>query len=103
MNIQQELVRISHYCHTRGWSLATSGNFSSKSAADRIWITASGQDKGALTTEGLVEVTLEGVAIGEQKPSAETRLHCELYRWSSGIGAVLHTHSSHSTFLSRAN
>src|SRR5262245_3867676 len=99
--LQRELVEVSHYCHKRGWALATSGKFSARSGADRIWINSSGQDKGALITSALVEVTLEGVPLGSLIPSAETKLHCELYRRNSAIGVVLHTHSPHSTVLSR--
>src|SRR5690606_23679648 len=37
----------------------------------------------------------------DKKPSAETLLHTQLYRWKPEIGAVLHTHSVNATVLSR--
>jgi methylthioribulose-1-phosphate dehydratase len=100
--LDDELVALARACHQRGWVFATSGNFSARVAPGRIAITASGRDKGTLTTVDIVHVDAEGRPIdGRGTPSAETPLHCALYRKLAHIGAVAHTHSVAATVLSR--
>jgi methylthioribulose-1-phosphate dehydratase len=99
-DLKQQLVEISRMCYTRGWALATSGNFSMRVANNQFLITASAKDKGKLEAEDTVLVDLDGRVQDGSKPSAETTLHCQLYRTSSEIGSVLHTHSVYSTIFS---
>jgi enolase-phosphatase E1 len=98
----ESLVALGRLCHARGWALATSGNFSVRFGADRVAITASGRDKGSLSRSDVVIVDLDGrvVNVGSP-PSAETPLHCALYRQRPEVNAVAHTHSIASTVLSR--
>lgn len=97
-----ELIALARFAHQRGWALATSGNFSLRTAADRVLITASGRDKGALHESDLVSVDLLGKPLDAQHtPSAETPLHCALYRADAATHAVAHTHSRAATVLSR--
>ncbi len=100
--LRKELVSVSHWFYQRGWSLATSSNFSARVDANRILITASGKDKGALCEEDVILVDRKGRVLDPQngKASAETLLHCRLYAFDPEIGSVLHTHSVHSTILS---
>ena len=86
----------------RGWALGTSGNFSAVVSPEplRLLITASGVDKGRLTTDQFVQVDGDGkVVAGEGRPSDETRLHLTIVRRRPAM-AVLHTHSVWSTTLS---
>ncbi|MFI4970447.1 MAG: methylthioribulose 1-phosphate dehydratase [Lysobacterales bacterium] len=86
----------------RGWTPATSGNFSMRLDAGHAAVTVSGRDKGHLGVEDVMVVDLHGHAIGTSaRPSAETALHTQLYRRFSGAGAVLHTHSRTQTVASR--
>ena len=87
-------------CYMRGWALATSGNFSVRATSNQFLITASAQEKGKLEAENTVLVDFDGRGQDGSKPSAETTLHCQLYRTSADIGSVLHTHSVYSTILS---
>jgi methylthioribulose-1-phosphate dehydratase len=100
--IKREIVRISHLFYQRGWSLATSSNYSGRLNPNRILITASGKDKGTLTEKDVLLLDFDGNVLDESKetPSAETKLHCELYKSQPEIGAVLHTHSVFATVLS---
>jgi methylthioribulose-1-phosphate dehydratase len=96
----ETLCATARWCYTRGWVPATSGNFSVRQGA-RILITASGLDKGALTTAGLLEVDLDGNLVnGVGKPSAETGLHLVLYKARPAAGAILHVHTVWNTLLS---
>jgi len=96
----ESLCTTAHWCYSRGWVPATSGNFSVREGG-RILVTASGLDKGTLTPAGLIEVDLDGhVAVGTGNPSAETALHLVLYRNRPTAGAILHVHSVWNTLLS---
>lgn len=89
--------------YRRGWVLGTSGNFSAVAGSERLAITASGADKGALTPEQILLIDSQGAVLsGRGKPSDETKLHLAVVR-ARGAGAVLHTHSVWSTLLSEAH
>ena len=95
----RDIVGASHALYRRGWSPATSSNYSVRLDEQHCAITVSGKDKGKLTEADVMVVDLEGKAITAQKPSAETGLHTSLYRHDREIGAVLHTHSVNNTVL----
>ncbi|MCQ8278795.1 methylthioribulose 1-phosphate dehydratase [Acetobacteraceae bacterium KSS8] len=85
-----------------GWVPSVGGNISVRLDAERIAITRSGGRKGFLTREGVMVVDLHGASLTEGgRPSAETGLHCQIYRAFPDVGAVLHGHSIAATVLSR--
>jgi len=87
---------------SRNWVPATAGNFSIRLPGGRIAVTRSGVHKGFLTPEALMVVDLEGRPEDPAlRPSAETLLHCGIYRRFPEAGAVLHGHSIANTVLSR--
>jgi methylthioribulose-1-phosphate dehydratase len=87
--------------YRRGWTPATSSNFSMRLGKDACAITVSGRHKGELGVEDVMAVDLDGHPLRQGRPSAETLLHTRLYRRSPEIGAVLHTHSPTATILTR--
>lgn len=85
-----------------GWTPATSSNFSERLDERHVAITVSGRDKGRLTRADIMVVDLDGQPVATaQRPSAETRLHTQLYRRFPDVGCVLHTHSTVQTVASR--
>ncbi len=85
------------------WVPATAGNLSVRLADGRVAITRSGGHKGFLGPEGVIAVGLDGRPLRPgDKASAETGLHCGIYRRFAEAGAVLHGHSLANTVLSRA-
>ncbi|UHD17213.1 methylthioribulose 1-phosphate dehydratase [Thiocapsa bogorovii] len=97
-----ELIDVGHFCFSRGWLPATSGNLSARLDKRRIAITVSGRHKGELDASGIMAMDLGGgILTAGCRPSAETELHLMLYRRDPAIGAVLHTHSVNATVLSR--
>lgn len=85
-----------------GWTPATSGNFSLRLDDAHAAITVSGRDKGRLGEDGIMVVDFDGHAVGaDQRPSAETLLHTQLYKRLPAVGCVLHTHSRTQTVASR--
>jgi methylthioribulose-1-phosphate dehydratase len=86
----------------RGWTPATSSNFSARLDPLRIAITVSGCDKGRLTPSDVMLMDDQAHALGDsRRPSAEARLHAQIYRLLPQTGAVLHTHSVAQTVASR--
>ncbi len=86
----------------RGWTPATSSNFSMRLDADHAAVTVSGRDKGRLGVADVMVVDLEARAVGtDRRPSAETALHTQIYRRFPAVGAVLHTHSRAQSVASR--
>jgi methylthioribulose-1-phosphate dehydratase len=86
----------------RGWTPATSSNFSERLDEQHVAITVSGRDKGRLVEADIMVVDLDGQPVATtQKSSAETLLHTQLYKRFADIGCVLHTHSQTQTVASR--
>lgn len=80
---------------------ATSGNLSARLPDGRLLVTASGLDKGALTTDDLLALGPDLASPDGRRPSAEARLHALVYDTFPEVGAVLHVHSPRATVLSR--
>ncbi|WP_271408240.1 methylthioribulose 1-phosphate dehydratase [Pseudomonas sp. Q1-7] len=100
--LAQEIIDAGRFLYGRGWSPATSSNYSVRLSASEALLTVSGKHKGQLEQDDVLATDLDGNSLEPgKKPSAETLLHTQLYRWKPEIGAVLHTHSVNATVLSR--
>ncbi|HQT47323.1 MAG TPA: methylthioribulose 1-phosphate dehydratase [Acidocella sp.] len=100
-DLAKALVEIGQRMDSRSWVPGSAGNLSARIDEGRIAITRSGVHKGRLTVADIIAVDLDGhPLVAGQKPSAETLLHCQLYRLFPAIGAVLHGHSVAATVLS---
>jgi len=98
---REAIIHAGRRMDARGWVPATAGNISVRFGEDRIAITRSGGHKGFLDSLGVMEVDLDGRAVTpDARPSAETLLHCQVYRLIPEAGAVLHGHSVAATVLS---
>ena len=101
-HLSQEIINAGRFLYGRGWSPATSSNYSTRLSASEALLTVSGKHKGQLGLEDVLATDLAGNSLEPgKKPSAETLLHTQLYSWRPEIGAVLHTHSVNATVLSR--
>jgi methylthioribulose-1-phosphate dehydratase len=96
---RSRLIEFGRLAHQRNWIPATSGNFSQRTGADEILVTASGVHKGYLGESDFLRVTLDGQALDPVTPSAETCLHLQLYRHFPAINCVLHVHPLAATLL----
>ena len=100
--LAQEIITKVRELAQAGWTPATSSNFSRRLNDLHAAITVSGRDKGKLTEADIMVVDFDGKAVGtDNRPSAETLLHTQLYRRFPEIGCVLHTHSHVQTVASR--
>jgi methylthioribulose-1-phosphate dehydratase len=92
------LAAIAADFHGRGWMAGTAGNLSARVDAGSFWITASGRPKGRLDAEDFVRVAIADGAVIDPpadppRPSAETSIHCALYRLFPTARACLHVHT----------
>jgi methylthioribulose-1-phosphate dehydratase len=100
--VASSLIAVGRWFDAQGWVPATAGNFSARLPGGLVAITRSSVHKGQLTNADIITVDLDGRATDPaQRPSAETLLHCGIYRRFSDAGAVLHGHSLANTVLSR--
>jgi methylthioribulose-1-phosphate dehydratase len=95
------LVEAGQRMDSRNWVPGSAGNLSARIDDHTIAITRSGVHKGRLMVSDIIAVTYDGKAVADgERPSAETLLHCQLYRLFPQLGAVLHGHSVAATVLS---
>lgn len=100
--LAREIIEAGQFLYARGWSPATSSNYSVRLSASEALLTVSGRHKGQLGVDDVLTTDLAGNSLEPgKKPSAETLLHTQLYRCRPEVGAVLHTHSVNATVLSR--
>jgi methylthioribulose-1-phosphate dehydratase len=103
-----ELLEAIHFFNQKGWSPATSTNYSARlPGADQYIISRSGVDKSTFKLEDFILIDKNGKILppfnqGGIKPSAETDIHTYIYSLFPEINCVLHTHSVLATVLSKA-
>ena len=83
--LKEQLVQTIRAYHAKGWSPATSTNYSFREnpEANVIYVSRSGMDKSQFHAEDFMRVAMDGHPVLEDrefKPSAETLIHCVLYR-----------------------
>lgn len=96
--MRSALVEIARDFHARGWMAGTAGNLSAKDDDASFWITASGRPKGRLSEDDFLLISIAAGEVVERlathsKPSAETAIHCAIYRAFPKARACLHVHS----------
>jgi methylthioribulose-1-phosphate dehydratase len=102
-HVAEAIVAAGRRLDALGLVPATAGNFSIRLDGTHLAVTVSGRHKGFLTPDDVMVVDLEGRAADRLKrSSAETLLHCGIYRRFPEAGAVLHGHSIANTVLSRS-
>jgi methylthioribulose-1-phosphate dehydratase len=102
----QELLEAIQFFSLKGWSPATSTNYSLRlETPGEILISRSGVDKSRFQATDLIVIDQQGqVATRSQDPgiksSAETEIHTAIYSRFPEMNCVLHTHSVLGTWLS---
>ena len=103
ITLKEEIAGVIRAYHTKGWSPATSTNYSFKDNLGTIWVSKSGVDKAHFSADHFMKVSEEGIGIDEYigiKPSAETLIHCTLYQLFPQINVILHSHGAFPVVLS---
>ena len=86
------LADTCHMLYDRNLTVSAGGNMSVRLDDEYILITPSGRNKGTLAPEDMIVVSMDGEALGDEKPSIETGMHLGIYRNNPDAGAVVHCH-----------
>jgi methylthioribulose-1-phosphate dehydratase len=103
--MKTELVQTIRHYNQRGWSPATSTNYSYR-VGNEIWVTRSGIDKSEVIEDDFILVDSNAKALGEYseiKPSAETQIHCDIYNLFPEAKVILHSHGKFPVLCSTLN
>jgi methylthioribulose-1-phosphate dehydratase len=100
--VASELVKAGQRLHEMGMVPASGGNLSIRLDDGNYAITRSGVHKGYMEERDILAVDDKGQSLDNRKPSAETLLHIQLYRFYPEVEVVFHVHSKYSTLLSFA-
>lgn len=105
---KEKLAEVIRAYHQKGWSPATSTNYSFRLEDDlnKIYVSKSGIDKSQFTKNDFMEVDFEGKPYPEFegiRPSAETLIHCKLYQLFPEMRCIVHSHSIYSVLHSAVN
>ena|SRR5665647_596913 len=106
LGLATELLEAIKFFNAKGWSPATSTNYSVRSVDPaKFIISRSGVDKSKFSLDDLILIDGKGSVQSPfnrsgVKSSAETEIHTTLYEKYPQINCVLHTHSVLGTVLS---
>lgn len=95
---REDLLNSALALQALGLNQGTSGNASVRHS-DGVLITPSGMPINEMSANSMVEMNMQGDAIGAGKPSSEWRFHRDIYQARPEVGAVIHTHSMFATTL----
>ena len=103
-DLRREVVQVCRLMYRRGLIAATDGNVSVRVGAGLLLTTPSGLCKGLLEEGDLVVTDMEGRVVEGRsrpglRPSAEIRMHLEIYRQRPDVCAVVHAHPPVATAL----
>lgn len=103
-DLKKEIAITIRAYNSKGWSPATSTNYSFKTDDSSIYVSRSGVDKSIFSENDFITIDKTGTPIGEdsqQTPSAETLIHCVLYELFPETRVILHSHSVYPILLSQ--
>lgn len=106
--MKEALAQVIRMYHQKGWSPATSTNYSFRMPDNPgvIIVSRSGIDKSGFRAEDFMEVDMQGNPLPEYtgiRPSAETLIHCRLYALFPDTMCIVHSHSVYSVLQSMKN
>lgn len=107
LKLAEELVEAIWFFSKKGWSPATSTNYSVRSTKPQDFIISrSGVEKSQFQLSDLILINQQGEVLppfnkNGIKSSAETEIHTAIYEKFPEVGSVLHTHSVFGTVLSQ--
>lgn len=104
--LKEEIAGTIRAYNSKGWSPATSTNYSFKASTKEstLFVSRSGVDKSLFSSDDFIVVDSEGRPTEEHKniiPSAETLIHCVLYKLFPETTVILHSHSVYPVLISQ--
>ena len=104
--MKTELVQLIRILNERGWSPATSTNYSFVDEQQQIWLSRSGVNKANFTEQDFMTIDENGVGTAlfhGTKPSDETQIHLWIYRNFPHTKVILHSHSKYPVLVAQFN
>lgn len=103
LEIAHQLVAVCRRLYEKGFVTATDGNVSVRLPNGNVLTTPTSLNKGKVKESDLVEVTLEGKTVtNDRKPSMELDMHLFIYQQRSDANAVVHAHPIYATGFATA-
>ena len=106
--LKSEMAATIRAYNSKGWSPATSTNYSFRNPVDdsMIYVSRSGVDKSLFSDSDFITVDRKGNPIGDDAtsiPSAETLIHCVIYDFFPETQVILHSHSVYPVLISQTH
>ncbi len=95
MNERYAREQLAGFCkmlYDRQLTVSAGGNMSMRINEREVIITPSGRNKGLLSPEDMVKLSIDGEVLSDGKPSIEHRFHLALYRMNPETNAIVHCH-----------
>ena len=102
-SVIKELIQTISTYHAWGWSPATSTNYSFIDETCKLWITKSGIDKSIIASKDFIPIDLDNNILSKNfkgSTSAETLIHCTIYKLFPETKVILHSHGLYPNLLS---
>lgn len=99
--LREEICTVGASLYARGYTVGSAGNISAR-LEDGWLITPTDACLGRLDPAAIAKVGLDGDWVSGDKPSKTLALHRQVYDRNSGVGGVVHTHSTHLVALTLA-
>ena len=104
--LKEDLAQTIRSYHHKGWSPATSTNYSFKESdkESEFFVSRSGVDKSNFLATDFIKVDEKGLPTflnPNAIPSAETSIHCLIYELFPETTVILHSHSIYPVLLSK--
>lgn len=101
--LAQEVVRVAHVLHARGWVANHDGNVSVRLDDDLFLVTPTAISKGDAREGALAVTDSSGKPVeGEARPPSEFALHLGCYAERSDLAAIVHAHPPYATAMACA-
>lgn len=104
--MKAELAQLIIKLNARGWSPATSTNYSFIDEHQLCWVSRSGINKADFTEQDFMTIDENGVGVGMfhgVKPSDETQIHLWIYQNFPDAKVILHSHGKYPVLISQFN
>ena len=107
INFKRRSLKINKEIYRNNLSILNFGNASIiDRKSNKLFIKASGTDIKNCKLSDIVTVGLNNFKLKSYKkikPSVDTEIHIELYKYIKNINCIIHSHSEYSTIISQSN
>jgi len=90
---REDLVRVCHQVHEKGWVAMNDGNVSIRLDDEHILCTPTAVSKGMVHVEDLIVCDMSGKKLtGTKESTSEIAMHATIYSLRSDVRSVVHAH-----------